>query len=83
MKTSLHKDNLHYAGLHTALDIFRFAVFFGLFSFFRLSSKIVNFCCPESYRTQKVGKILPWLNWCDQEKSSKVIRRLAMSPILF
>ena len=27
MKTSLHEDNLHYAGLHTALDIFRFAVF--------------------------------------------------------
>ena len=28
VKTSLHEDNLHYAGLHTALDIFRFAVFF-------------------------------------------------------
>ena len=30
MKTSLHEENLHYAGLHTALDIFRFAVFFGI-----------------------------------------------------
>ena len=28
VKKSLHEDNLHYAGLHTALDIFRFAVFF-------------------------------------------------------
>ena len=27
------KDNLHIAGRHTALDIFRFAVFFSYFSF--------------------------------------------------
>ena len=41
MKTSLHEDNLHYAGLHTALDIFRFAVFF-ILSF--IHSFRIQFC---------------------------------------
>ena len=46
------KDNLHVAEIHTALDIFRFAVFFSL-----------QKCLPSDQKTFLFRKIILWTDY--------------------